>query len=52
MYTKSWFLKNSISMNNHSSHYVYNFNQELVMPYIGLILVLCNAAYYLYNLFL
>ena len=37
-------------MNIETNHrYVLNFNQEVIMPYIGLILLLINIAYYIYN---
>jgi|GEM_PF-1817898 len=52
MYTKSYFILILLSMNNESHHYVWNFNQEVIMPYIGLILLLGNIAYYIYNSFL
>ena len=52
MYTQSFFFLKSLSMNNESAHYNLNFNQELIMPYISLALLLCNIGYYIYNSFL
>jgi hypothetical protein len=52
MYTQSCFVLKSLNMNNESAHYNWNFNQEVIMPYIGLALLLCNIGYYIYNSFL
>ena len=49
MYTQSYFVLKSLNMNNESAHYIGNFNQEVIMPYIGLALLLCNIGYYIYN---
>ncbi|WP_155858193.1 hypothetical protein [Acinetobacter sp. SFB] len=52
MYTQSCFVLKSLNMNNESVHHIQNFNQEVIMPYIGLALLLGNIGYYLYNVFL
>jgi hypothetical protein len=52
MYTQSCFVLKSLNMNNESAHYIRNFNPEVIMPYIGLALLLCNIVYFIYNSFL
>jgi|MGYP001591313291 hypothetical protein len=52
MYTQSCFVLKSLNMSNESANYIWNFNQEVIMPYMGLTLLLCNIVYFIYHSFL
>ena len=51
MYTQSCFILKSLNMINESTNYIWNFNQEVIMPYIGLTLLLCNIVCFIYYSF-